>query len=303
MTTATEPTALEELKAKQQQIWGSGDYGRVAWITVPIAHELVEAVDLRPGSRVLDVATGTGHVALQAARTFCDVTGIDYVPALIDVAAGTGNASIPAAQRGARVIASDLTPELLDAGRTRAEAQGLELEWIAADAEHLPFDDGMFDVVLSAIGVMFSADQHRAAGELVRVCRPGGRIGVASWTPAGFVGAMLKTVGKHVPPPPAAQPPSRWGTEETVAQLLGDQVQDVASVTASVTARFASAEAFADFFLTHYGPTYAAASRLDEAGRTAFRTDLVQLAHEANRAADGTFVSDWDYLVVTAEKR
>lgn len=273
MTTATEPTALEELKAKQQQIWGSGDYGRVAWITVPIAHELVEAVDLRPGSRVLDVATGTGHVALQAARTFCDVTGIDYVPALIDVA------------------------------RRRAEAEGLPVDFQVADAEALPFADGSFDVVLSAIGVMFSADQHRAAGELVRVCRPGGRIGVASWTPAGFVGAMLKTVGKHVPPPPAAQPPTRWGTEETVAQLLGDQVQDVASLTASVTERFASAEAFADFFLTHYGPTYAAVSRLDAAGRTAFRTDLVQLAHEANRATDGTFVSDWDYLVVTAEKR
>jgi len=274
MTTAsTEPSALEELKAKQQQIWSSGDYGRVAWITVPIARELVDAVDLRPGSRVLDVATGTGHVALEAARTFCDVTGIDYVPGLVEIA------------------------------RRRAEAEGLPVDFRVADAEALPFDDGSFDFVMSAIGVMFSADQQRAAAELVRVCRPGGRIGVASWTPGGFVGSMLKAVGRHVPPPPAAQPPTRWGVEDTVTELLGDQVQDVATVTTSLTERFASAEAFADFFLTHYGPTYAAASRLDDAGRAAFRADLVKLAHEANRAADGTFVSDWEYLVVTAQKR
>jgi ubiquinone/menaquinone biosynthesis C-methylase UbiE len=274
MTTAsTEPSALEELKAKQQQIWSSGDYGRVAWITVPIARELVDAVDLRPGSRVLDVATGTGHVALEAARTFCDVTGIDYVPGLVEIA------------------------------RRRAEAEGLPVDFRVADAEALPFDGGSFDFVMSAIGVMFSADQQRAAAELVRVCRPGGRIGVASWTPGGFVGSMLKAVGRHVPPPPAAQPPTRWGVEDTVTELLGDRVRDVATVTTSLTERFASAEAFADFFLTHYGPTYAAASRLDDAGRAAFRADLVQLAHETNRAADGTFVSDWEYLVVTAQKR
>jgi ubiquinone/menaquinone biosynthesis C-methylase UbiE len=272
-TTQTEPSALEDLKAKQQQIWSSGDYGRIAWITVPLARELAEAVELRPGARVLDVACGTGHVALEAARLLCDVTGIDYVPELVDVA------------------------------RRRAEAEGLEADFEVADAEALPFDDDSFDFVVSAIGVMFSADHDRAAAELVRTCRPGGRIGLASWTPSGFVGQLLKAVGKHVPPPPAAQPPTRWGTEEVVAELLGDRVHDVASYTASVTERFASAEAFADFFLTHYGPTYAAASRLDGTGRAALRADMVRLAHEANRAVDGTFVSDWDYLVVTAEER
>jgi len=271
--TTTVPSALEELKAKQQQIWSSGDYGRIAWITVPLASELVEAVEVRPGARVLDVATGTGHVALEAARTMAEVTGIDYVSELVDVA------------------------------RRRAEAEGMAVDFQVGDAEALAFDDGSFDFVLSAIGVMFTADHERAASELVRVCRPGGRIGLASWTPTGFVGQLLKIVGKHVPPPPAAQSPTRWGTEDVVTELLGDRVHDVASYTATVTQRFASAEAFADFFLTHYGPTYAAASRLDDTGRAALRDDMVRLAREADRGVDGTFVSDWDYLVVTAEKR
>jgi len=272
-TTQTMPSALEELKVKQQKIWSSGDYGRIAWITVSLARELTDAVEVRPGAKVLDVATGTGHVAIEAARTMCDVTGIDYVPELVDVA------------------------------RQRAQAEGLEIDFQVGDAEALSFADGSFDFVLSAIGVMFTADHDRAAVELVRVCRPGGRIGLASWTPTGFIGQLLKIVGKHVPPPPAAQPPTRWGTEEVVAEMLGDRVHDVASYTASVTQRFVSPEVFADFFLTHYGPTYAAASRLDDAGRAALREDMVRLAHESNRGVDGTFVSDWDYLVVTAEKR
>lgn len=272
-STTSTPSALEELKARQQQIWSSGDYGRVAWITVPLARELVEAVELRPGARVLDVATGTGHVALEAARNFCEVTGIDYVPRSVEIA------------------------------RRRAAAEQLDVDLRVADAEALPFADGSFDVVLSAIGVMFTPDQERAAAELVRVCRPGGRIGLASWTPTGFVGRLLRTVGAHVPPPPDSAPPTRWGTEEGVAELLGDRVHALASYTAAVTERFVSAEDFADFFLTHYGPTYAAAARLDDTGRTALRDDMIQLAQETGRAVDGTFVSDWDYLVVTAEKR
>jgi ubiquinone/menaquinone biosynthesis C-methylase UbiE len=271
-TSQTVPSALESLKARQQQIWSSGDYSKIAWITVPLARELIEAVEPRPGSQVLDVACGTGHVALEAARLACSVTGVDYVPALVEVA------------------------------RRRAEAEGLEVDFRVGDAESLPFADESFDCVVSAIGVMFTADHDRAAAELVRVCRPGGRIALASWTPAGFVGQMLKTVGKHVPPPPAAQPPTRWGTEEVVGELLGDGVHDVASYVATVTERFASPGAFADFFLSHYGPTYAAAAGLDDDGRTALRDDLVRLAHQANRAPDGTFVGDWDYLVVTAER-
>ena len=269
-TGSTRPSALEELRARQQQVWSSGDYGRIAQITVPLAAELASAVGLRAGARVLDVACGTGHVALEAARSFCDVTGIDYVPALVNVA------------------------------RRRAEAEGLRIDFREADAEQLPFDDDSFDYVLSAIGVMFTADHDRAAGELTRVCRPGGRIGLASWTPTGFVGQLLTAVGAHVSPLPAAKPPTRWGTEETIRELLGERVHDVTAYTASATPRFRSPGHFADFFLTHYGPTHTAAARLDEAGRHALRKDMVALARRFNQATDGTFIGGWDYLVVTA---
>jgi SAM-dependent methyltransferase len=265
--------ALADLKAKQHQIWSSGDYGRIAWVTVPLARVLTTAVAVRPGSRVLDVACGTGHVALEAARSFCEVTGVDYVPALVETA------------------------------RRRAQAEGLAVDFREADAESLPFGDDSFDFVLSAIGVMFTADHERAAAELVRVARPGGRIGLASWTPTGFVGGLLATVGRHVPPPAAAKPATRWGTEEVVTALLGDGVRDVTTRQESVTQLFCSSEHFADFFLTYYGPTRAAAARLDEEGRAALRADLVTLAEDHNRAEDGTFRGDWDYLVVTATKQ
>ena len=181
----------DELKAKQQQIWSSGDYNKIAAITVPVSESLVRRADPRPGDRVLDVATGTGHAALAAARRGAHVDGIDYVPALLDIA------------------------------RRRAAAEDLAVDFVEADAEDLPFADGSFDHVLSAIGVMFTADHERAAAELVRVTRPGGRISLASWTPTGFVGRLLKTVGAHVPPPAVAQSPTRWGVADTVRDLLG----------------------------------------------------------------------------------
>ena len=267
---ATSP--LTELKAKQHQIWSNGDYGKIAWITVPLASELCAAVDLRPGAHVLDVACGTGHVAVEAARRFCHATGIDFVPGLVEVA------------------------------RRRALAEGLTVDLQVADAENLPFPDNSFDAVLSAIGVMFTADHERAAAELVRVCRPGGRIGLANWTAEGFIGRLLKTVGAHVAPPPAAQPPTRWGSEEIVAELLGSTVSDVSSTTGVIAPRFESPESFADFLLTHYGPTYTASQRLDDNGRVALRDDIVSLAHQANDATDGTFVTDWEYRIITATK-
>jgi SAM-dependent methyltransferase len=264
---------LGELKAKQHQIWSNGDYGKVAWITVPLAEHLCDAVDLRPGSRVLDVACGTGHVAIEAARTFCDATGVDYVE------------------------------ELVETARRRADAKGLAVGFDVADAEALPFADGSFDYVLSAIGVMFTADHDRAAAELVRVCRPGGRIALANWTAEGFIGRLLKTVGAHVPPPPIALPPTRWGAQEVVSDLLGEQVADIRSTTHVVRQRFVSAAAFADFLLAYYGPTYTAAQRLDERGRAALREDMVTLADANNQATDGTLVSDWEYRIVTATRR
>jgi SAM-dependent methyltransferase len=273
ITTTTTVTALDELRTKQQQIWSSGDYNRIAAITVPVSEALVRRADPRPGQHVLDVATGTGHAALSAARRGAHVTGIDYVPGLLEIA------------------------------RSRAAAEDLPVDFVEAIAEDLPFDDGAFDHVVSAIGVMFAADHARAAGELVRVTRSGGRVSLASWTPTGFIGRLLKTVGAHVPPPPAAQPPTRWGTADTVRDLLGDEVVGFTASRATVPQVFASAEAFADFFLTWYGPTRAAASRLDEAGRQALSDDMVALAADSNRGTDGAFVSDWEYLLVTAVRR
>lgn len=262
--------SFDEIKTKQQKVWSSGDYGKVAWVTVPLAETLIEAAALRSGTRVLDVATGTGHVAIAAARRFCDVTGIDYVPALVE-----------SAQR-------------------RAAAEDLSIDFRVADAENLPFEDDSFDYVFSAIGVMFTADHQRAANELVRVCRPGGRIAIASWTPTGFIGQLLKTVSGHAPPPPGALPPTRWGNEETVRELLGDRL--VSLTTTSVTQRFPSAEFFADFFLTHYGPTHAAAARLDEDARRSFRDDMITLAAASNVSGGDTLISDWEYLVAVADK-
>jgi len=272
MISMTGTTTFDEIKVKQQQTWSSGDYTRVAWLTVPVAEHLVEAVGLRPGSRVLDVATGTGHVAIAAARQFCEVIGIDYVPGLLATA------------------------------DRRAAAEGLTVEFREADAERLPFPDGSFDTVLSSIGVMFTADHARAADELVRVCTPQGRLGIASWTPTGFIGRLLATVGRHAAPPPGAQPPTRWGSEDGIRDLLGDRVTALAFSTATVTQRFPTPGYFADFFLSHYGPTRKAAERLSPDGRHALREDLAALAATANHATDDTLAIDWEYLLAVARK-
>jgi len=271
--TTTGGQDLTALKAVQHQTWSSGDYGSIAWITVPLADELVAAVDPVPGSSVLDVATGTGHVAIAAARAFCPTTGIDYVSSLVDIAA------------------------------RRAAAEGLDITFEVGDAEALPYDDDRFDYVLSALGTMFTADHQQAADEMVRVCRPGGRIGMANWTPSGFVGRMLKTVGRYVAPPAGALPPTRWGDPAVVAELFAGRVEELRTWTTAVRQRFLSTEHYADFFIANYGPTLKAAGKLDEAERVAFRADLVALAEEFNLAVDGTFVSEWEYLLVSARKR
>jgi SAM-dependent methyltransferase len=220
-----------DLKARHRAMWASGDYpGMVETFLLPLGPRLVAAAGIGAGRRVLDVA------------------------------AGTGNAAIPAAQSGADVVASDLTPELLDAGRARAEALGVELQWVPADAEHLPFDDASFDVVISAIGAMFAPHHAQTAAELARVCRPGGTIALLSWTPEGTIGSLFKAIGPFNPPPPAGvQPPPLWGSEAHVRELFGDAVawssmtRDVLDVTA-----FPEREAFATHFTERYGPTIAA---------------------------------------------
>ena len=263
---------LTEIKARQQATWSSGAYDRIAWITVPLADTLCESVDLRPGSSVLDVATGTGHVALAAARRFCDVTGVDYVPALVEVA------------------------------RRRADAEGLDVTFEEGDAEALRFEDDSFDYVLSAIGVMFTADHAKAASELVRVCRPGGTIGMVNWTPTGFVGDMFRTIGRHVPPPPEAKPPGLWGTADYLKELIGD-CADLRVEEGAISMRFLSPEHFADFFLENYGPTLKAFESLPEGDRAALRDDLVDLATKRNRAQDGAAICDFEYIVAVAKKR
>ena len=232
--------ADSELKQRHRAMWGKGDYPKmVDTFLLPVGRRLVDALDLGPGVRVLDVA------------------------------AGTGNASLPAAQRGATVTASDLTPELLEAGARRPEAAGLDLEWVEADAEHLPFEDASYDVVMSAIGVMFAPHHQVAADELVRVCRAGGTIGLLSWTPEGMIGDLFRTMGPFAaPPPPGAQPPPLWGSEEHLAGLFGDRVafhvlqRECLEITA-----FAQARDYAEHFKAYYGPTIATRAHAESQGR------------------------------------
>ena len=278
MTEVTDAVEADRaVKARHRSMWASGDYPELARELISsLGPVLVEAVGVRPGDRVLDVA------------------------------AGSGNAAIPAALAGATVIASDLTPELFEAGREEAQRLGAELEWVEADAEALPFGDAEFDVVLSSIGVMFAPHHRVAADELVRVCRPGGRIGLLSWTPQGFVGQMLGTMKPYaVAPPPGAEPPPLWGDEQHVRSLLGDRVGNVATAKGTVTIeRFATPEEFRAYFASHYGPTIAAYRNVgDDPERiAALDADLVALAERFDRGSDGGLVLEWEYLLVTATR-
>jgi SAM-dependent methyltransferase len=271
---STTPDA--ELKARHRAMWASGDYpSMVDTFLLPLGPRLVEACGIGPEMRVLDVA------------------------------AGTGNASIPAAQRGAAVTASDLTPELFEAGRRRAEAEGVELEWVEADAENLPFADESFDVVMSAIGAMFAPHHQDVADELVRVCRPGGTIGLLSWTPEGMIGALFRTMGPFAPPPPpGAQPPPLWGSEEHLRGLVGDRVEwrtlerDVLEITA-----FERPYDYAEHFKARYGPTIAAQANARKQGREAeFEEALNRFCDEWNRGTAERARFEKEYLLAVGER-
>jgi SAM-dependent methyltransferase len=266
-----------ELKARHRAMWASGDYPSMveAWL-LPLGPRLVEACGIGPGMRVLDVA------------------------------AGTGNASIPAAQAGAEVTASDLTPELLEAGRRRAEAEGLALEWVEADAEQLPFEDGSFDVVMSSIGAMFEPHHQSAADELVRVCRPGGTIGLLSWTPEGMIGALFRTMGPFAPPPPpGAQPPPLWGSEEHLGDLFGERVEfrtlsrDALEITV-----FERPRDFGEHFKQRYGPTIATLANARRNEREAeLHEALDRFCDEWNRGTPDRARFEIEYLVAVGERR
>jgi SAM-dependent methyltransferase len=262
---------FEAIKTKQQATWASGDYGAVA-ARIPLISELLaDAADVRAGTRVLDIAGGSGNTALAAARCGASVTSLDYVP------------------------------ELLERAAERARAERLALELVAGDAENLPFPDASFDAVISAVGVMFAPDQERAAAELLRVCRPGGTIALANWTPEGFIGGMFRTTGQHVPPPAGIASPLAWGTEERVRELLGTSVTDLRATRRSFAFRFESAEAYVEFFRTHYGPTLKAFAALDDAGQAALASDLAGLARTHDRLGGGGAVAiPSEYLEVVA---
>ncbi len=270
------PSADVELKARHRAMWASGDYpSMVETFLLPLGPRLVEACGIGPGMSVLDVA------------------------------AGSGNASIPAAQAGANVTASDLTPELLEAGRRRAEAEGLELKWAEADAEHLPFEDESFDVVMSAIGAMFAPRHQEVANELVRVCRPGGTIGLLSWTPEGMLGALFRTMGPFAPPPPpGAQPPPLWGSEEHLNELFGSAVdfRTLERYKLEITA-FEHARDYGEHFKQRYGPTIAARANASRDGREAeFDDALDRFCDEWNRGTDEQARFEKEYLLAVGTR-
>jgi len=259
---------LTAIKAKQQTTWASGDFSQIGVRLQIVGESLCEAVDLGAGEKVLDVAAGNGNASLAAARRFADVTSTDYVPAL------------------------------LEHGRRRAEADQLPMSFEVADAESLPFEDGWFDVALSTFGVMFAPDQQRAAAELSRVVKPGGRIGLASWTPEGFLGKLFEVVGAFVPQPVGLRSPMAWGSETRVVELFGPSASDIRTERKSYLFRYASAEHWVDFFRTYYGPMHRAFAALDHPRREAFADALTVLANEWNRSTLGTLVVPGEYLEV-----
>lgn len=255
------------VKRRQQGTWASGDFSVVAARIVFQAEHLCETADLSAGWRVLDVATGSGNAALAAARQGCEAVGVDYVPAL------------------------------LERGRVRAAAERLEVRFVEGDAENLPFADASFDAVLSIYGVMFAPDHRRAAGELARVCRPGGRIALASWTPDGFIGETFRIFSRYLPPSPGLRPPVSWGDELYLDTLFGRVAASVTHYRRTAVFRFRSAEENVDFFRTYYGPTLRAFESLDPASLESLRTDLLDLARRYDRNGDtGPIAIGADYL-------
>jgi len=265
-TTASPAPDLAGLKTRQHGAWSSGDYAVVGSTLQIVGEELCEALDLRAGQKVLDVAAGNGNVTLAAARRWCDVTSTDYVPAL------------------------------LERGKARAAADGLTIAFQEADAEALPFPDARFDVVVSTFGVMFTPDQDKAAAEMRRVCRPGGKIGLANWTPQGFIGQMFKTLGQYLPPPAGVKSPALWGTRERLAELFGSDAKSIKAEPRNFMFRYRSPAHFIDVFKTYYGPLLKAVAALDEDKRTSLLADIEALIGRLNRADDGTMVVPAEYL-------
>ena len=263
---------LTAVKTRQQAAWSSGDYAIVGTTLQIVGEDLCETLDLRPGSKVLDVAAGNGNATLAAARRWCDVTSTDYVRAL------------------------------LNNGRDRAAAERLKVDFREADAENLPFADKSYDVVMSTFGVMFTADHDKAAGEMLRVCRSGGKIGMANWTPEGFIGQLFKTLGKHLPPPAGVKSPALWGTRSRLDEMFG-KAGEIDAQPRMFVFRYRSPEHWLEVFKTFYGPMLKAFAALDAAKQDALRSDLLALVRQFNRATDGTVAVRSEYLEVVITKR
>jgi ubiquinone/menaquinone biosynthesis C-methylase UbiE len=269
----TDAPDLQAVTQAQQQIWSKGDFAMVASIVYNASENLAEALDIVPDERVLDVACGSGNGAISAARrAWGNTVGADYVPAL------------------------------LERGRERAAAERLDVEFVEADAQDLPFEDASFDVAMSIFGAMFAPDQPKAAAELLRVVKPGGRIGMANWTPDGSVGQMFKTISKHAPPPPGVDSPLLWGTEERLRELFGDGVADLRVERRISRQPFRSAEHYIDYFRTYFGPTQTAYERVGSDGEAALTEDLQTFLESANTAGDRAMVLEAEYLQVIATR-
>jgi len=263
---------LDALKTRQHGAWSSGDYAIVGTTLQIVGEQLCEALDIRAGQSVLDVAAGNGNATLAAARRWCQVISTDYVPSL------------------------------LERGRARASADGLSVEFKEADAEALPFGDAAFDAVVSTFGVMFTPNQDRAASELLRVCKSGGKIGLANWTPDGFIGQVFKTLGKYLPPT-GAKSPALWGTKARLDEMFASQAGDIQITRRDFAFRYRSAEHFVDIFKTYYGPVLKAFAALDGTNQNNLKRDLLALIATMNRSGDATMVVPSEYLEVVVIKR
>ena len=271
---ASQPTVdLAAVKGKQHMAWSAGDYAVVGTTLQLVGESLCEALDLRAGARVLDVAAGNGNATLAAARRWTDVTSTDYVPAL------------------------------LERGRARASAEGLPVRFEQADAEKLQYADASFDAVLSTFGVMFTPDQERAASEMARVCKPGGKIGLANWTPSGLIGEVFKLLGRYLPPPAGVKSPALWGTEERLRELFGNRIDSMAVERRDFVFRYRSAAHWLEVFRTFYGPMHKAFGALDSAKQESLASDLNGLLGKFNRATDGTLVAPSEYLEVDITRK
>jgi len=264
---------LDTVKTRQQGAWSSGDYAIIGTTLQIVGEALCEALDLRAGQKVLDVAAGNGNVTLAAARRWCEVVSTDYVPAL------------------------------LERGRERAAAERLAIEFRQADAEALPFVDASFDVVVSTFGVMFTPNQDKAATELLRVCKPGGKIGLANWTPEGFIGQLFKTIGKHMPPPAGVKSPALWGTGARITELFGAQASSIQLEQRHFVFRYRSAQHWIDVFKTYYGPLLKTFGALDPQAQAALTDDLFVLIKRFDRSGDKTIVVPSEYLEVVVTRR